>query len=376
MRGITSARNSLAGRSRRSDFIDAAAVDAWDAWYRWREGSELRDVSIFDTWTRIATALAGAECANAERWKQWLLDAISEWRLVLDEQILRSAGTESNVWSGTLVCAVNLPAFVQSPLSAQASFDFGLFGRSVALAVHALDNALCIAANKLKRVSVGIIGLADSLALLDLRYDSPAACDFVHQVGRMLAQMSQEESIALACERGAQTPFDYALEQRAKSRGLAADLIGDARRHGVRHSDLTSVQSHRRLALTANNVADAMDPLYGLNQRNTIADEGTAKTIVSSGCALTLLQRSTGGSLPDRFEADLIERVPVAAQLRLRAAINTWIDQPVSYPICVATAPKAHELVEWAEMASGLGLAPCDWRHVNSPLPLDRAATS
>src|SRR4051812_42795915 len=44
-----------------SPFSDPVAVDAWDSWFRWRDGNRLYDLSIETTWLRVARALAGVE---------------------------------------------------------------------------------------------------------------------------------------------------------------------------------------------------------------------------------------------------------------------------------------------------------------------------
>ena len=44
-----------------SPFLDPVAVEAWDAWFRWREDGQLRDISVEATWERVAGALAQAE---------------------------------------------------------------------------------------------------------------------------------------------------------------------------------------------------------------------------------------------------------------------------------------------------------------------------
>lgn len=63
--------------SPRAPFIDAAAVEAWDAWFRWRD-DELHDLSIEDTWWRVAATLASAEAEpEACRWRSRFNRALS-----------------------------------------------------------------------------------------------------------------------------------------------------------------------------------------------------------------------------------------------------------------------------------------------------------
>src|SRR5215467_4366586 len=81
-----------------SPFLDPAAVDAWDEWFRLRENGELRDVSIESTWQRVARALAEPEGSAAAQWSRRYFDAQAHWFFVLDERLLASAGTEHAEW--------------------------------------------------------------------------------------------------------------------------------------------------------------------------------------------------------------------------------------------------------------------------------------
>src|SRR4051812_44150649 len=125
-----------------SPFSDPAAVDAWDSWFRWREGSRLYDLSIETTWLRVARALAGVENSAVSRWVQRFVDAQAGWQLLFDEKILASAGTGRPEWPQAPVAVLNASRFVSAPFTRGAQFNFGAFGRIAELAVRGLDNAL------------------------------------------------------------------------------------------------------------------------------------------------------------------------------------------------------------------------------------------
>ena len=109
-----------------SPFIDAAAVEAWDAWFRWRDHGQLRDVSIDATWQRIATSLAAAETDSVNARTQQILGAISQWRLVLDERLLSTLGTGRGALIDDPVAVLNAAAFVSTGDSTEAAFDFAM----------------------------------------------------------------------------------------------------------------------------------------------------------------------------------------------------------------------------------------------------------
>jgi ribonucleoside-diphosphate reductase alpha chain len=210
---------------RPSAFIDPVAVEAWDEWFRWRENGELRDVTIEDTWSRVANALAAGEPPEERRaWAQRFGDALASWRLLPDERLMMSAATPSGGRA-----TLNVAAFIRAPFTAKATFDRAGFEDTAALAVRAVDNT-CTR----DRARIGIIGLGDALALLGLRYASDAGRAFASEVMRTLAHSCLRASARLAAERGGALPDPRFV-----------------------------VDPQPRLAKFANRVSDALDPCDG-----------------------------------------------------------------------------------------------------------------
>ncbi|HSN01279.1 MAG TPA: hypothetical protein VLS52_09755, partial [Rudaea sp.] len=95
-----------------------------------------------------------------------------------------------------------------------------------------------------------------------------------------------------------------------------------------------------RLALFANAASDALDPALAANTEEE--SDASDKTI----------PLSSHRSAP----------VGVAAQLRLRAAIQPLIDEPIVYPLSIDREPDASDIQAWTEDARRLDLAPPTWR--------------
>lgn len=358
----------VAGKSSRDDsgntpFVETVAVDAWDAWFRWREGRALRDLTVDATWNRVATALVSVEptTASAIAWKDRLLDAFHTWRLLPDERILASAGTGAHGWgNGKPVAVLNAAAFVRAPLEKGATFAQTAFEEMAALAVRALDNAMLLIGREASVSSgfrIGVTGLADALAMLGLDYDSVQGRALAVSMMRTLAQGCLRGSLQLARERAMSVPVTTAWNDCARARGLAVELIGEAARCGIRHARLTAITSQPRLALFANNIADALDPLP--------PDDHVAGAAAPES-------RKNGESISSPTDArDVFEENPQApqpsvrspaAQLELRGCITPWIDEPIDYPIAVNSAPNELMLARWTAMTSSLGLPTTTWR--------------
>lgn len=290
-------------------FTEPVAVETWDAWFRWREGDALRDVTIDATWWRVAEALAAAEGEQAPLWAHRFVDAFSRWRLLPDERLLLSAGTGTALGDFDRPAAVlNVAAFVVAPLTLHARFERDRFVETAALAVRMLDDALRLhgTVQAPAELRIGVIGMADALRMLGLPYASVEAQDQARAIAAALSEGTLHGSIDLADERGALDPHPdrHGLEARWHARSTPAWLIEEGLRHGVRHSVLTAIDPHPRLARLANDVTDALDP----SPEPTRAGHETAA--LGAGAFRT-------------------------AQLELRAAMEPWIDAPIDYPLPV-----------------------------------------
>jgi ribonucleoside-diphosphate reductase alpha chain len=325
---------------RPSPFIELAAVEAWDAWFRWRDGNHLRDLSIEDTWRRIAGALAAAEPpGERDALRAQVTDALAAWRLLPDERLLADAGTGRIGWrTGVLRASLNAATFVSTDRTVATVIDLASLADCAALAVRALDNAALLAGNPVPQVRVGILGIADALALLGLPYDSDAGRTRAAAMVRALAEGCFRGNVMLAAARGARAEASRVGIARGRSRGIPPGLLRMAARHGLRHLRLVAIVPQPRLALLANDVADAADPLHGWDHACVIAAADGLRDLRSPGYALNILHASGeySAGAPQTL-ADL----PGAAQIAMRAALQPWLDEPIDYPLLALHPPDA-----------------------------------
>lgn len=332
----------------KATFIDRAAVEAWDAWFRLRDGARLRDTTIECTWRRVAGAVAAGDGPLRDE----LAAAMASWRILLDERIVAVAGADAPAWPADPCALVNAAAFVDEPGLPDARFDGARFAESAGLALRALDAATARATtHAAARPALGVTGVADALALLGLRYDGAPAVAFVRGLGRRLAEGCFRANIALAREHGARVALTRALRARAHGRGIAGELVADAERHGLRHAGPLVLTSQPHLALLANAVADALDPLAG--DARPVCFPPDRRVVRSHGCARMLL-RAVGRTLAD---SETLRATPIAAQLALRGALQPWLDAPIDCALRVARAPTADECARARAQAVLLGLA-------------------
>jgi ribonucleoside-diphosphate reductase alpha chain len=79
-----------------SDFKADISRHIWDTKYRWRNGSQIQDRKIQDTWHRVSRALASAEQASGS-WEQQFYHALEDFKFLPGGRIMAGAGTGHHV---------------------------------------------------------------------------------------------------------------------------------------------------------------------------------------------------------------------------------------------------------------------------------------
>ena len=143
--------------------------------------------------------------------------------------------------------ALNLLSYVEKPFTQEASFNFDLFKKHVAMAMHLMDDIIDLELEKVdliinkiasdpedddvrrvelelwkkikdmalkgRRTGLGITAEGDMLAALGMRYGSEEAIDFAVSVHKTLAVEAYRASVMMAKERGAFGVFNFEKEQ-------------------------------------------------------------------------------------------------------------------------------------------------------------------
>jgi ribonucleoside-diphosphate reductase alpha chain len=181
-------------------FTRPDAVEAWDALFRWRDGTKLHDTTVEDTWRRVARAVALAEGAGAESWAETYATAFRKWRLLPDERLLRAAGTGRPIALREPSMAVNAAAFVDASAFPAPRLLRAQLADCAALAVRFLDDALLASssADGPDAVRIGLIGTTNALESLGAARESSAASQLACEIGRALYEGCLRASVDLA----------------------------------------------------------------------------------------------------------------------------------------------------------------------------------
>ncbi|MBZ0095029.1 MAG: ribonucleoside-diphosphate reductase, adenosylcobalamin-dependent, partial [Sulfuricella sp.] len=78
-------------------FISDISSRIWDVRYRYRESGKIIDLTVEDTWRRVARALAEAERQDKEIWERRFYSILEGFRFLPGGRILAGAGTSHRV---------------------------------------------------------------------------------------------------------------------------------------------------------------------------------------------------------------------------------------------------------------------------------------
>ncbi|MFZ2627724.1 MAG: adenosylcobalamin-dependent ribonucleoside-diphosphate reductase, partial [Rugosibacter sp.] len=245
--------------------------------------------------------------------------------------------------------SINLTNFVHDAFSDKARFDFDAFGKVIDTSVRMLDNVLDAThwplpqqlqeAQSKRRVGLGFTGLGDTLIMLRLRYDTPAARGMGAKISEYMRDRAYLYSAELAKERGAFPLFNadmYLAGGNFASR-LSNPVKEQIRKHGIRNSHLLSIAPTGTISLAfADNASNGIEPPFSwtYTRKKRMAD-GTHKEYAVEDYAWRLYKHQGGdvSKLPDYFVTAL--DISAQAHKDMVAAVAPFIDTSISKTVNV-----------------------------------------
>lgn len=265
--------------------------------------------------------------------------------------------------------SLNLAAFVRAPFESAAAFDHAALDDATRIAVRLLDDVIDASryplpaqaeeAHAKRRVGLGVTGLADTLAMLNLDYDSAAARDFAAGLMRRVRDAAYRTSVELAREKGAFPRFDAeAFLASGFAQRLPADIRDAVAVHGIRNSHLLAVAPAGTISLLANNVSSGIEPVFAATaERRVLGADGRYTTHFVDDCACRLWTRQGKSARPPAFvEA---RQLDPRAHLLMQAALQPYVDNAISKTINVAADLPFAQFQDLYREAHALGLKGC-----------------
>ncbi|MAT83338.1 MAG: ribonucleoside-diphosphate reductase, adenosylcobalamin-dependent [Gammaproteobacteria bacterium] len=302
-----------------------------------------------------------------------------------------------------LLGSIDVTRFVTAPCTDGAGFDWEAFREVVAVFTRMLDNVveingLPLAEQRLelarkRRHGMGFFGLGSALAMLGMRYGSPASVAFTERLSRELAVAGWQAALDLAEEKGPapimNERFEITAAMLARRPELAADgyrvgdevpgrvlharysrymqrlaevapeLVAQLAEVGARFTHHSSIAPTGTIALSVgNNASNGIEPSFGHRYfRNLIAPGRRTKERVEV-CSLELLvYREAVDPLAAPDADDPAHRLPACfatadeitpeEHIAVQAAAQRWVDSSISK---TANVPSDYPFEDFADL--------------------------
>jgi ribonucleoside-diphosphate reductase alpha chain len=240
--------------------------------------------------------------------------------------------------------AMNLMAYVKHyarnevfpEMQGEPYFDWESFRKDVGTAIKFLDNVIDATKynlretwtqqRKLRRIGLGVMGLADALVTLRIRYGDEAAVGFADTLFYIMKECAIEQSIELAKARGAADGWSASMMKRPYIASYLSDhpeSVDDMTKYGMRNLFLlTQAPTGTTSALAG--VNSGIEPFFALEwTRIDRTGQHQVRPDVLEGVDLS--------HKPDYVVTS--SEVTVEEHIAMQAAVQKWVDSSVSKTI-------------------------------------------
>ena len=206
-------------------------------------------------------------------------DRISNYNILSEDEEFEYAGTnpcaEEPLPAGgsCLLGALNLSAYVINE-----QFDMESFVNDVRIAVIALNNVLDeglplhpLAIQRetvrdYRQIGLGVMGIADMLIKLGLKYDSEEAIEFCDELAFVMANASLKASALLAKEKGAYPKYNHlaVISSNFVLQNTDNDVYESIIKHGLRNSQVLTIAPTGSIS-TMIEVSGGIEPIFSFS---------------------------------------------------------------------------------------------------------------
>ena len=244
-------------------------------------------------------------------------------------------------WAVCNLGAINLSAYVKNE-----KFDYNNFGKDVRVAVRFLDNVIDDtyyffkenekAAKDIRRTGLGILGLADALIKMKLRYGAPESEETLRRIFETLRNNAYDASADLAKEKGAFPKFNkdkylkgYHIQK------LPKNIRNKIAKNGIRNAVLLTIAPTGTTSLISG-VSSGVEPVYEFEfiRRDRLGEHTMYHPLYEEWT-----KKNPGAEKPDYFVSanDLTPKEHVVVQ----AIAQEYIDSSISKTV---NAPNSHSV--------------------------------
>ena len=251
-------------------------------------------------------------------------------------------------YGACLLGSLNLTRFVRHAFEADAAVDVDALQSAAGVAVRFLDDVIEVSNYPLpaqrneafakRRIGLGLTGLADALAMCNLRYGTPEAAAAAEEWARIVETAAYATSSGLAREKGTFPLFSADKYLRGgHATGLPDAIRKDISRYGLRNGLLTSIAPTGTISLFAGNVSSGIEPIFSVSyERKIRLEDGSRKSHRVDDYAARLWWHLKGADapLPNTFvtAGDLSPHEHLVMQAAVQKHIDSSISKTINVP--------------------------------------------
>ena len=244
-------------------------------------------------------------------------------------------------WGICNLGALNLASFVRAH-----EVDLEALTEMAKVAVRFQDNVIDASyyplpeneewAKKERRVGLGVMGLADMLIKMGLRYGSDESLQVADDVFRTIRDAAYTASCDLAEEKGAFPTFDVeGYMQSAFVQRLPEVIQERIRQHGIRNITLLTVAPTGTTSLLAG-VSSGIEPVFRFR---TLRKDALGEHVILHPLAEAWQAEHPDKALPDYFVS--AEQLSPEQHVKMQATAQRYIDASISKTV---NAPNSHTI--------------------------------
>lgn len=228
-----------------------------------------------------------------------------------------------------------LPRFVKN-----GQVNYAALGDAIRLGVRFLDNVLTVnsypmpemkeKSHSLRRIGLGTTGLADTLAMLGIKYGSTEGNAVVDKLYRFISKSAYEASVMLAVEKG---PFPACDPEKHVESGFMSRMTNKiralVREHGIRNCAILTQAPTGTVSILSGNCSSGIEPMFApAYERRYFVGNKREKELVFHPLFAQFMNE---GKSVDHFVG--ASSLTVAEHLEVQAIVQKHIDNAVSKTI-------------------------------------------
>ena len=239
--------------------------------------------------------------------------------------------------------AINLDYFVKNQFTENAEVDWENLDKTIRYGVRFLDNVLDYSYDRhalkeqaeetvyARRIGLGIMGLANMLISMNLKYDSEKAIEFVDYLMKRIKETAYDESSNIAKEKGSFPAFVAEKHlQRNFVKRLDKNLLDKIAKNGLRNSCILTVAPTGSISSMAG-VSGGIEPIFALSYTRRSESLSEEKFEVLDPFVKRYMEKfgiKDKSELPETFVT--AHKIDPFFRVKMQAAIQKHIDSSIS----------------------------------------------